>query len=353
MDTIRHSNAQPIIRSIEPRDGPKLAALFRANPDNGRIAISPRYQIDPYQALQIQYPSACSLVATSQGKLIGFGLVRFGICRVNGRERPYAWLNTLMVDAAYRYQGLGKELALRRVALAQERVGGQGLILTSVQSHNTVSLAIAEKWADEKIGQLQSILVKTRTKPPVLQASVQVREARQDELGTIANGLNDFYAGFALYEPQSAESLAAWLRQSVTNEPINKCFVALNEQREVVAGLMLSQQHRLMVMQVEHLPKAIGALNKLVKMVPQDNILRQMAVSKIWHLPGHQQAAQALWQSVRWQARIWGTHLTCFFDPQSSVPEIVRTPKWLPKANFTVLVQGELAYKKVNLLYPL
>lgn len=353
MNAIQQSKIQPTFRGLEPDDGTELSVLFRSNPDGGRIAISPRYQIDPYQALQIQYPSTCGLVAEVHGKFVGFGLVRFGVCRVNGRERPYAWLNTLTVNAAYRQQGLGKALALRRVALAQERVGEQGLILTSVQSHNMASLAIAEKWADEQIGQLQSILVKTRTKPPALQAGIQVREVRPDELGQVANGLNQFYADFALYEPQSVKSLAAWFRQSVDSEPINKCFVAVNEQQEIVAGLMLSQQHRLMAMHVDRLPKAIGALNKLVKMVPQDNILRQMAVSKIWHLPGHQQAAQALWQSVRWQARVWGTHLTCFFDPQSSIPEILQTPKWLPKANFTVLMQGELAHKKANFLYPL
>jgi hypothetical protein len=258
-----------------------------------------------------------------------------------------------MVDSAYRQQGLGKELALRRVALARERLGEQGVILTSVQSHNMASLAIAEKWADAPMGQLQSILVKTSSKAPGPKASFQVREARQDELDLVANGLNQFYADFALYEPQSADSLAALLHQSVADEPINKCFVALNEQREIVAGLMLSQQYRLMAMQVERLPKVIHALNKLVKMVPPDNTLRQMAVSRIWHHPGHQQAARILWQTVRWQSRIWGSHLTCFFDPQSSIPQILQPSNWLPRASFTILAQGELAHKKVNLLYPL
>ena len=338
---------------MEPGDGSKLAALFRANPDNGRIAISPRYQVDPYQAIQIQHPTSCGLVAEIQNEVIGFGLVRFGTCWVNGTERPYAWLNSLMVDAAFREQGVGKELALRRVALARERVGKQGLILTSVQSQNTASFTIAKKWADAPIGQLQSILVKTSNKAPTSNQDFQVREAKPDELGLVADRLNEFYADFALYEPQSADSLADWLRQSVANGPINKCFVALNVRQEIVAGLTLSQQHRLMVMQVERLPKAIYALNKLVKMVPPDNTLRQMSISKIWHRPDSQHAARLLWQTVRWQSRSWGSHLTCFYDPQSSIPQILQTPKWLPKASFTILAQGELAPKKANLLYPL
>ena len=152
MEKIQRSNLQPIFRPMEPGDGSKLAALFRANPDNGRIAISPRYQVDPYQAIQIQHPTSCGLVAEIQNEVIGFGLVRFGTCWVNGTERPYAWLNSLMVDAAFREQGVGKELALRRVALARERVGKQGLILTSVQSQNTASFTIAKKWADAPIG---------------------------------------------------------------------------------------------------------------------------------------------------------------------------------------------------------
>jgi hypothetical protein len=40
-----------------PNDGLQLAALFQANPDNGRFAISPHYQIDPYKALLTQQPN--------------------------------------------------------------------------------------------------------------------------------------------------------------------------------------------------------------------------------------------------------------------------------------------------------
>ncbi|GJM40425.1 MAG: hypothetical protein DHS20C20_07070 [Ardenticatenaceae bacterium] len=353
MDKIQRSKLQPIIRSMEPGDGPKLAALFRANPDDGRIAISPRYQIDPYQAIKIQQPTSCGLVAEIQNKIVGFGLVRFGVCQVNGEERPYAWLNSLIVDSAHRGQGIGTELAKKRVKLARDRVGGKGLILTSVQSNNEASLAIAKKWANNQLGQLQSALVKTRTKPSAIKTNIQVREAASNELDAVAARLNNFYVNFALYEPQSAKSLATLLQQAVANEPLHKCFVAINNQQEIVAGLMLSQQHRLMAMQVERLPKAIRMLNKLIKMVPPDNVLRQMAVSKVWHLPGYQQAAQELWQTVCWQARTWGTHLTCFFDPQSSIPQILQIPKWLPKARFTVLAQSSLSTEKVNQLYPL
>ncbi|MFZ1397674.1 MAG: hypothetical protein WAS33_12280, partial [Candidatus Promineifilaceae bacterium] len=69
--------------------------------------------------------------------------------------------------------------------------------------------------------------------------------------------------------------------------------------------------------------------------------------------PGHQQTAQMLWQTVRWQSRTWGSHLTCFYDPQSNIPQILQTPKWLPKASFDVLAQGRLTDKKVNSVYPL
>ena len=84
MDKIQRSKLQPFFRSMEPGDGPKLAALFRASPDDGRIAISPRYQIDPCQAVQIQHPTSCGLVAEIQNKIIGFG-----ICQIDGEERPF------------------------------------------------------------------------------------------------------------------------------------------------------------------------------------------------------------------------------------------------------------------------
>jgi hypothetical protein len=292
-------------------------------------------------------------VAEVQAQIVGFGLVRFGICQSEGQARPYAWLNSLMVDSTYRQQGIGGELALRRIALARERIGDFGLILTSVQSSNTASLATAKKWGARPIGKLQSALVPVLVKQPASNTGITVREVQASELGAVADGLNQFYTELELYERQTPETLLRLFQQTVAGQPINRCLGAFNEQQELVAGLVLSEQHRLAAMQVDRLPKPIAVLNRLIKMVPSDNVLRQMAISKIWHLPGYLQAAQRLWQTVRWQASSWGSHLTCFFDPQSSIPQILQIPKWLPKANFNVLAQGHFASDKVNLLYPL
>lgn len=353
MVTIQRSKHQPNFRYMEPVDGEKLSALFDSNPDNGRIAITPRYQLDPYQALLIQHPKMCGILAEVRDRIVGLGLLRFGICRVEGQLHPYAWLNSLIVDSDYRQQGIGTELALRRVALARERVGEDGLLLTSIQSSNRASLAIAQKWTHYHVGELQSVLIKTLTKLPVLKTGITVREASTGELVEVADGLNNYYADFDFYEPHTSELLAHQLQLSLHGQPINRCLVAVNDQQAIVAGLILSEQYRLVAMQVDRLPTVVSVLNKFVKMVPPDRMLRQIAISKIWHLPGCEQEARELWQTVRWQTHQQGSHLTCFFDPKSDIPHIIQTPRWLPKAKFSIMAQGELAKNKANHLYPL
>ncbi len=353
---INQRSEQPSLlafRSMMPSDGAQLATLFQTAPDNGRFAISPHYQIDPYKALLAQAPTTVGVVAESKERLVGIGLIRFGHCYVDGHNRPYAWLNSLLVHPANRQNGIGTELARRRIALARNRVGEDGVIFASVQSNNEASLNITEMWSDSQIGHLQSILVKTRTKPPAPIADVTIRKAQTEDLMAIANGLNRFYAGFDLYEPQDIKTLSALIAQTVCGKPIHQCFVAVNRKQEIVAGLILSEQHRLVAMKVDRLPKTIALLNKAIRFIPSDGILRQMAVSKIWHLPGQQEVAQYLWQMTRWQAGKWGSHLTCFFDPQSTILQILQPPKWLPKANFTIVAQGKYPSTRAKQLYPL
>lgn len=355
MDTLQN-NTQPdfIIRLLQPGDGPKFLRLFESSPDDGRFAINARYQIDPYQAIHALHPDTIGVVAEIQGSLIGLGLIEFGDCCVRGEKRPYASFHSLLVHPSYRNKGIAKRLAQQRIALARERIGESGLILASIQENNSASLSVAQKWSQQQVGSIQSILTGVRSKAPKPSPEgTTVRPARPGEYAEIATALNRFYQDYDLYEPQTAESLSAWLNKTPFDDPLRHYFVAVNRDEKIVAGLAVTRQCQIMVMEVKRLPLPLTLLNKIVKMVPEDGILRQLSATKVWYAPNQLAAAQHLWEQVRWHCQVWGTHLTCFYDPRSSIPDVLQVPKWLPKANFTVVSTGSQPIGRGRLIYPL
>ena len=114
------------LRRLESTDGKALAELFSFSPDGGQFAISPRYQIDPYQALIELAPDSAGIVAerTDTGEIVGVGLVQIGDRFLAG---PCAALHSLTVHPSYRQQGIATRLAQWRIAYAREQMGEGGL----------------------------------------------------------------------------------------------------------------------------------------------------------------------------------------------------------------------------------
>lgn len=343
------------LRQMQPADGQALAALFAHSPDGGRFAIAARYHIDPYLAMHALDPGVVGVVAErpSTGDLVGMALVRLGECCVDGEKRPYALLTSLMVHPDYRRQGIAAQLVQWRVAYARRRLGKETLLLAFIQEGNDASLAVAQKWAQQIGGELQSGLVRVRSKPPRSVAGVTVRAAQSADLASIAAGMNEFYRAYALYRPETAVTLSAWLQTSPFDTPIRRIFVAETKAGEIVAGLAVTEQCRLTTMEVQQMPGLVRLLNKVVRMVPPDGVLRQLGVSKVWYAPGRQDAAQYLWQSIRWQSRHQGSHLVCSYDPRGALPDVLRLPFWLPKGSSVLAATGPVPFKDDWLLYPL
>ena len=309
-----------MLRPLQPADGTALAALNTASPDTGRFAVAPNYHIDPIEATQALDPDSVGVAAVKSGEsgLIGAGFVQTRQCQVQGRLLPYGLLHSLIVHPAHRSQGIATQLTAWRLNYAQEKLGHDYLKLALIQENNEPSLATARKWCKQLGGRLQTAVLPTSNKPVSQLPRMTVRPVRTTELEQVAQGLNHFYSGYELYMPETAVSLDTWLKQSPFSQPIRHYYVAVNKQGELLAGLGITEQCKVMTMHVTAMPAVVRGLNKLVRMVPADGILRQLSVSKLWFAPDQRQAASHLWETVRWQLRDKGTHLVLTFDPRST-----------------------------------
>jgi len=343
-----------MLRPLQPADGPALAALNTASPDTGRFAVAPNYHIDPLEATQALDPDSVGIAATKSGVpgLLGAGFVQAGQCQVQGRLLPFGLLHSLIVHPAYRGQGIAQQLTEWRLKYTYEKLGDEHLKLALIQENNEPSLATARKWCKQLDGQLQTAVLPTRDKPVTQLSGVTVRPIHVTELEQVAQGLNCFYQEYELYTPETAISLATWLQQSPFSQPIRHYYAAVNKQGDLLAGLAVIEQCKVMTMHVTKMPGIVHGLNKLVRMVPKDGILRQLSISKLWFAPDQHQAASYLWETVRWHLREKGTHLVITFDPRSPVPKLVRLPFWLPRANFIVAAAGPVPIQFDRPLYP-
>jgi hypothetical protein len=105
-------------------------------------------------------------------------------------------------------------------------------------------------------------------------------------------------------------------------------------------------------MQVQHIPAAMRWLNKAVKLVPADGLMKQLSVSKIWFAPGQVKAAQTLWETLRWEWRTRATMLSFFYDPRGPIHKVVKGPWWFPKGRFVLATSERLESSKTALVYP-
>lgn len=124
--------------------------------------------------------------------------------------------------------------------------------------------------------------------------------------------------------------LSSWLGQTPFEDPFRHYYLAVNQQGNILAGMVIVEQYKLMSMQIEQMPMIARLLNKFLAVVPQSGILKQLTINQIWYAPNQLAVAQYLWEAVRWEWRNKGNNMVCFFDPRSPIKEVVQQPFWMP-----------------------
>lgn len=349
------AQAPVTLREVAPNDGGALADLFEASPDTGSIQVAPHYHVDAYTASMAVYRDAIGVVAeaNSDAKLVGAGFISFGRCQFEGRLCDYAALKGLVVRPDYRRQGIALQIAAWRAARARERVGEEGVLVAAIQEKNEGSFAVARSWSQQFVGELRNGVAQMRTAPPDSKLGLTVRPATAGDMETITERLDAFYQDYNFYEPHAAEALAEWLQETPLDTPFRHYYVVSDRAGNLLAGLGLVEQHRLVEMRVDQMPATISLLNKLVKLVPADGKLRQLSASKIWFAPDQTEAARFLWETVRWEWRDRANTLTFVYDPRSPLKDVFSIPFWMPRPSLSLAVTGPVPIQEERLIHPI
>jgi len=345
-----------VLDEMSPDDSSELTELYRLSPDTGRIQIAPRYHLDPYSAFAATRPNAVGVVArdSKTGILTGAGFVHFRRGYFGGDLRDCAFLSGVVVHPNFRRQGIATSIARWRIDYAHRELGQDVLIAAAIQKGNIGSVQVARTWAKQIELQVTAGATPVRIDSPrPIREGNEVRPADEDDFEEIANGLNEFYHGYTFFKPHTAKDLSEWLNRSPFPTRFNHYYVLSARRGPLLAGLAISEQYRATEMQVQHIPVAMRWLNKIVNVVPSDGLLKQLSVSKIWFAPGQMEAAQNLWEIIRWEWRTKANMLSFFYDPQSPITEVVKGPWWFPKGRFVLATSERLNLSKRILVYPI
>lgn len=331
------------LRALTATDGPAIGRLFDASPDTGMIRFRPVFQVDPFVALTYDgHETGVVVERDDDTGLVGLGLLAMDDIVIRGRSTPYALLHSLVVHPDARRRGVARAIIAWRRALAEDRLGPDGVLLATIQASNEGSFRAASTWATQVSEPLVSVAIGLRSAAPSPRAGIaSIRPARLDELEAYAAGYAAFHADFDLWSPEDAADLAGWLDETpIPGNPVHALWVAVDPAGTLLAGLGASEVRVISTLHVDHLPRSIAILNTFLRIVPRSRSLEQVRLSRMWFRPGAEAAAQDLFQAIRSEGRRHGNAVLASFDPRGPLRHMLATPRWLPKTSFSLAIRS-------------
>lgn len=335
------------LREARDGDGPGLTELAAAAADTGAVRVAPHYLYDPLLTSRALRPEAVWVVAESdEGRIVGSGTLDFRPLEIEGEVLPGAQLANLMVHPDYRRRGIATALAEWRI----ERAGPDVVLVAAIQSGNEGSIANARKWATQIFG--RQMIPVFKVAPKRASGSVELRApVNDDEWEQVAAGLTAYEGGWNLRIPETAAEIRERLAKTPLDIPVQHAIVAVDGGR-VVGGCELHEGGRLQTIVVEHMPLLLRAMNRVVRVVPRDGVVRVSAVARLWHARGREDVGRALWAHARSAAAEAGNSISAQFDPRGPLAKLIPVRPWTTKGTVTVAVRSPVRLSEERLLAP-
>ena len=334
-------NSEFGFRPIEPDDSPALAQLVSSSPSSGSTSFTYDYQAGVLDIHKAFADELHGIVATAGPSVIGMVLADLRQVQWEGQVCQAAYISNLRVEQNYRRQGVARGILDYAYGYAEKIMGADPMVYTAIPEGN-VTLALTEAYQCQITGAIQGGVVPMLRSAPATRTGFAVREAGQQDLSAIADGMNQFYHEHNLWSPVSANALDRFLNTEVTGICPNQLYVATRGDR-ITAGLSVSNRTELIRMKIANLPGYARWLGSLLGVLPRDGLLRALTVRHVWFADGELESARILWQTLRHTLRDQGNSLGIAYDPRDKLADVFQIPFWLPMFRARYAVRANTA----------
>jgi predicted N-acetyltransferase YhbS len=340
------------LRAMQPSDSPELVKLITTFDGD----MTTQFEVDAYAAILFgteNHTAGVVVEASGHVGLVGLGTVRFSQVQFNDEILPLAFLDGLKVHPDFRKQGLGSQIASWRVQHAIEMYGERCVIATGLLRSNDASRATARKWCREFIDvAFQPVIQTRRSRPPKNPEGIQIRELASNEFDLFTSKQNLYYQNHNLFPPASAETIAQALNVSVAGKKPYRFYAAFDAGGDMLAGTQVWCRGMLKNDAFTNPPPPLRLLNPLLHILPPDFILRDATVAGLWYETGQSQAAQFLWEWLRWELRDAATNIFLALDPRDPLRAVTgRNPFFMPKIEITIALRGPTPIERDKLVF--
>jgi predicted N-acetyltransferase YhbS len=340
------------LRAMQPSDSPELGKLITTFDGD----MTTQFEVNAYEAILFgteNHTAGVVVEAAGHDGLVGLGTVRFSQVQFNNEILPLAFLDGLKVHPDFRKQGLGYQIASWRVQQAIDTYGERCVIATGLLRSNDASRATARKWCREFIDvAFQPVIQTRRSRQPRSTQGIQIRELAPNEYAQFALKQNRYYQTYNLFPPASAETIAHALDVTVADKKPYRFYAAFDAGGDMLAGTQVWCRGLLKNDIFSNPPPPLRILNPLLHILPPDFILRDAAVAGLWHEAGQSQAAQFLWEWLRWELRDAAPNIFLAIDPRDPLRAVTgRPPFFMPKIEITIALRGPTPIERDKLVF--
>ncbi len=325
-------------RPISAEDSQALENLIAATADSGRIGFTDDYQadlLDVHHGLAEEFHAA---VAERDREVVGmvFGEVRW--VQYAGQVKPGVYISHLRVHPDHRRHGIARGLSDWAMEYITDLLRSDAILYGAIMAEN-ISLKLADRYRFQSTKPIQGGIVPMRKRSPASIPDLDLRPAKRDELPDVVDGMNTFYGEHNLWSPVSVDTLDEFWGREVAGVNLNQLYVAVRS-GEVVAGLSLSDQTKLVRMRLARAPWYVRLVGGWLGVLPESGILEALTVRRVWFKEGELEAARYLWDSLRYDLRDQGNCMGIAYDPRDRLADVFQIPFWLPMFKARYLVRA-------------
>lgn len=327
-------------RRLSLSDGGNVKEMSSNHSDLAIRSFRRHYLVDPFDCFEMLHDNYEGIILERQssGKVMGSGLIRYEKLQFEGKIRAAAQLNHLIVPLRFRWQNAHKLLIHSLMDRFENQLGENGLLYTYFLPGS--KRALNSHWYTQIIeNKVIQFLAQMNKEQPKIPNGWTLGPIKPEETNQVIDLVNDFHKEYNFYVARTPQDFNQWLSKTLDDNHINQYWLIRDSNQNVLAGIGISELFRLRKMHLQGKPFQ-KSLNFLLNFMPANGDIKELGVSMFWYLPGQEEAAKLLWDSIRYDWRQFANTVLLQLDPDSPISQIIESDLWPQKTALNIAVRS-------------